>query len=201
MANDYYKTIVEWSLANGSVAQNIHYHVITGGDVADDANLVQDIADYISGVYSTWVSFVNQNVVLERVLVYEFDKALNQSTPRGTAVIGTAGSSTSGSMPSGCAIKVNQFVATRTRPAGMYLVPPAIGAITQQGTVTAACAAAGLAVGVAGSTIHITGNLGLQLLPLYYSVKDGDTVGLNGASVQVDTTVDYMRSRKAGNGI
>lgn len=201
MANNTFKIVAEWSLPNGSIGQNILYAEIAGGDSADPQTLVDDVAIEVERIFSPWLGAVTQNGALSRALVYAFDVATGLSTPVGTGVINSAGLASGNSCPGGVATKVNLFVAGRSRPAGMYLPTPAAALLTATGSMSASTVIGALAVGTDATAVSALTTNGETYTPLYFSEKDGIMVSLVNASIQVDTTYDYMRSRKAGNGI
>ena len=201
MANDRFKLVVEWGLPNSSIAQNILYANIGGGDVADPQQLVADIGSEVIDIFQPWLIRIAANCVLSRVLVYAFDEVNNTAVPLGTDVINNPGTNSNNTLPCGNAVKVNLFPLDRSRPAGMYLPPTVVNSLEPSGSMSSSVAAAAINGGIAATQVRSTAVLGLQWIPMYYSVKDGGLVSLTNSSVQVDTTIDYMRSRKRGNGI
>lgn len=201
MANDIYRFNCEWSLPNGSVGQNILYAEILGGAGAVQDDLIDDIGIEMVRIFSPWFGAVTNNTILTRVSIYEFDALTGLSVPVGTKVLGNTGVASGDPLPGGCAIKVNLFVQGRSRPAGMFLPAPAVLGVGATGTLDASFALGAVGVGVDATAAATLGTTGLPYVPHFYSDKDNVMVNLVGASTQVDTTVDYMRSRKRGNGI
>jgi hypothetical protein len=201
MANDNFKIVVEWSLANGSVAQNVIYANIPGGDAANPSDLVNDIVNLIAAKFANWLAEVITTVILNIVKVYGFDEATGLSVPIGSGLIGDPGTATGVPCPAGCAVKVNIYPDLRARPAGIYLPQPAAVSLNTDGTLDApgvANAALTAAQLVGGSTL---GTTGLSWNPRYWSKKDLAMVDIEGAPTEVNDVVDYQRRRKKGVGI
>ena len=99
MANDVFKMVVEWDMANGDVAQNVLYGYINGGDAADPTDLIEDIKDDILNKFAPWLATLAGEVILRLVRVYAFNVLTGLSVPIGDGIIGQPGADPQNALP------------------------------------------------------------------------------------------------------
>lgn len=196
-----YRIVAEWTLANGQVGQNILHANVINGEVANQADLVQDIADAIFDILGPWLVQVASTVILELVRVYLLNQADGTVTPVGTQVINEAGGSLLDSLPAQVAVKVNQYVDGRSRPFGIFLPAPAEGANIGGGLLGSVAQVAAMNSALIGTQTKVMSLTGLVYRPTAYSRKDQTTVSLIGAAVEVNDVFDSQRRRKPGVGV
>lgn len=201
MSNDMYTAVIVWALANGTEAQNSHLIRVDGGDGQTAAALGPAIGTYLADRVNAWRLIMGNDSSLASIVIYKWDGATETQTPFHTHIVNASGAETQPSLPGGLACKLNLFVSERARPAGIYLPPVSKGYSGLLGAVHSDAVVAALLVGVELTTTGTLPFLGLAVTPFYWSLKDGALVNLVGASVQVDDTFDYIRSRKKGVGI
>lgn len=199
MAN--YRVIAEWSLPNGSVAQNVFHARVINGETADQDDLVDDLKTTIIDILTPWLSSLVTQLILTAIRVYVLDVVTGLVTPVGVGVASAAGTLTGDALPAGVAVKINQYVAGRSRPFGVYLPSPAETQNTANGRISSTAQTNALLVAVNNSQNTVMPTTGLVYRPLGYSRASANTYELVGANNEVDITFDYQRRRKVGVGI
>ena len=201
MSNDAFKGVVSWSLPNGSIAQNVVYATFIGGDALADVDLTNFLGTHWEAIFSLWLTSVNALTVLDQVAVYEFNPVTGVSQPKGTFISVEPGTATGTALPQGVSVKVNLFPPGRKRPGGMYLPAPTTSKVDSDGSIINAALLDAVAVGVGQTLVVDLQGGGLDYYPTMYSALDNAMIPLWFASVQLNDTFDYMRSRKDGVGI
>jgi len=196
-----YRVVAEWTQANGSVAQNVLYANIINGEVADQADLIQDIADTVYDIMLDWLASVATNVILALVRIYLFDQSTGLSTPVGVGVINEAGTGGGSSLPAGVSVKYNLYLEGRSRPFGAYLPGPATLAAGSNGLIASTGTANALVTALNMTVNHSMALTGLVFRPRVYSPKDSLTLDAVGADAEVNNVFDYQRRRKSGVGV
>lgn len=201
MANDVFKMVVEWDLANGDTGQNVLYGYIGGGDAADISDLIEDIKDSVVDKFVPWLAELAGEVVMRLVRIYAFDVLTGISTPVGDGIINAPGGNVQNALPAGVAVKTTIKPDNRPRGGGVYLPAPVVTSVGNTGEMVAGTVTAALTTAVNIATIDALPLTGLTWSPAYYSKKDLALVPTGAASVSVNNVFDYQRRRKSGVGI